>query len=71
VIEVTHFTTRAARGYPLASAEIAAAMAPHLGEPDLLAAERALIGAVGEGGVVRTAAGNSSLWSLAGSAVAA
>ena len=57
--------------YPLASAEIAAAMAPHLGEPDLLAAERALIGAVGEGGVVRTAAGNSSLWSLAGSAVAA
>jgi hypothetical protein len=46
-------------------------MAPHLGEPDLLAAERALIGAVGEGGVVRTAAGNSSLWSLAGSAVAA
>ena len=55
----------AAFPYPLASAEVAAAMTPHLGVPDLLAAETALIGAVGEGRVVRTAAGNSSLWSLA------
>ncbi len=54
----------AAFSYPLASAEIAAAMTPHLGVPDLVAAEVALIGAVGEGRVARTAAGNSSLWSL-------
>ena len=54
----------AAFPYPLASAEVAAAMTPHLGVPDLLAAETALIRAVGEGRVVRTAAGNSSLWSL-------
>ena len=54
----------AAFPYPLASAEVAAAMTPHLGVPDLLAAETALIGAAGEGAVVRTAAGNSSLWSL-------
>ena len=54
----------AAFPYPLASAEVAAAMTPHLGEPDLLAAETALIGAVATGTVVRTAAGNSSLWSL-------
>ena len=55
----------AAFPYPLASAEVAAAMTPHLGVPDLLAAETGLIGAVAEGRVVRTAAGNSSLWSLA------
>ena len=52
--------------YPLASAEVAAAMTPHLGVPDLLAAETALIGAVGDGRAARTAAGNSSLWSLVG-----
>jgi len=54
----------AAFPYPLASAEVAAAMTPHLGVPDLLAAEIALIRAVGEGRAVRTAAGNSSLWAL-------
>jgi len=54
----------AAFPYPLASAEVAAAMTPHLGVPDLLAAETALIAAVGEGSVVRAGAGNSSLWSL-------
>ncbi|HYI19148.1 MAG TPA: DsbA family protein [Solirubrobacteraceae bacterium] len=54
----------AAFPYPLASAEVAAAMTPHLGEPDLLAAETALIGAVAAGTVERIAAGNSSLWSL-------
>jgi protein-disulfide isomerase-like protein with CxxC motif len=55
----------AAFPYPLASAEVAAAMTPHLGERDLLAAETALIAAVGDGDVVRAGAGNSSLWSLA------
>ena len=56
----------AAFPYPLASAEVAAAMTPHLEAPDLLAAETALIAAVGDGRAVRAAAGNSSLWSLAG-----
>jgi 2-hydroxychromene-2-carboxylate isomerase len=55
----------AAFPYPLASAEVAAAMTPHLGVPDLIAAETALIRGVGDGAVTRTAAGNSSLWSLA------
>ena len=54
----------AAFDYPLASAEVAAAMTPHLGVPDLLASETALIAAVGDGRAVRTAAGNSSLWSM-------
>ena len=61
----TRVDVLAAFAYPLASAEVAAAMTPHLGVPDLLAAETALIAAVGEGRAVRTAAGNSSLWSLA------
>jgi len=56
--------------YPLASAEVAAAMTPHLAAPDLIAAETALIAAVGDGRVVRAAAGDSSLWSLAGATVA-
>ena len=55
----------AAFSYPLASAEVAAVMTPHLGEPDLLATETALIAAVGERRAVRTAAGNGSLWSVA------
>lgn len=55
----------AAFPYPLASAEVAAAMAPHLAAPDLLATETALIAAVGDGRVVCAGAGNSSLWSLA------
>lgn len=54
----------AAFPYPLASAEVAAAMTPHLGVPDLLAAETALIAAVGDGRAVCTTAGNSSLWSV-------
>ncbi len=55
----------AAFPYPLASAEVAATMTPHLGETDLLATETALIAAVGEGRAVRTAAGNGALWSVA------
>jgi len=55
----------AAFPYPLASAEVAAAMTPHLGQTDLLATETALIAAVGDGRAVRTAAGNGSLWSAA------
>jgi protein-disulfide isomerase-like protein with CxxC motif len=55
----------AAFSHPLASAEVAAAMTPHLGETDLLATETALVTAVGEGRAVRTAAGNGSLWSVA------
>jgi protein-disulfide isomerase-like protein with CxxC motif len=55
----------AAFAYPLASAEVAAAMTPHLGEADLLATETALIEAVGQGRAVRIAAGDGSLWSVA------
>ena len=55
----------AAFPYPLASAEVAAAMTPHLGAPDVVAAEVALIEAVGAGGAVRLPAGNSSLWATA------
>lgn len=51
--------------YTLASAAVAAAMTPHLGMPDLVAAETAPIGAVGDGAAVGSAAGNSSLCSLA------
>jgi 2-hydroxychromene-2-carboxylate isomerase len=54
----------AAFPYPLASAEVAAAMTPHLGIPDVVEAEVALIEAVGAGDAVRIPAGNSSLWSL-------
>jgi protein-disulfide isomerase-like protein with CxxC motif len=55
----------AAFPYPLATAEVAAVMTPHLGEADLSATEAALIGAVGDGTAVRRAAGGSSLWALA------
>ncbi len=55
----------AAFAHPLASAEVAAVMTPQLGAADLLGVETALIEAVGAGRAVRTAAGNSSLWSLA------
>jgi protein-disulfide isomerase-like protein with CxxC motif len=48
--------------YPLATAEVAAVMTPHLGVPDPTAAETALIGAVGDGRAVRRAAGGGSLW---------
>jgi protein-disulfide isomerase-like protein with CxxC motif len=51
--------------YPLATAEVAAVMAPHLGVADLTAAETALIGAVGDGRATRRAAGGGSLWAPA------
>jgi protein-disulfide isomerase-like protein with CxxC motif len=55
----------AAFPYALATAEVAAVMTPHLGEPDPSATEAALIGAVGDGRAVRRAAGGGSLWALA------
>jgi protein-disulfide isomerase-like protein with CxxC motif len=55
----------AAFPYALATAEVAAVMTPHLGEPDPSATEVALIGAVGDGRAVRRAAGGGSLWALA------
>jgi protein-disulfide isomerase-like protein with CxxC motif len=55
----------AAFPYPLATAEVAAAMAEHLTEPDRAAAEAALIAAVGDGRAARTPAGDDSLWSIA------
>jgi protein-disulfide isomerase-like protein with CxxC motif len=55
----------AAFPYPLATAEVAAVMAPHLREPDLSVTEVALIGAVGDGKAVRRAAGGGSLWAPA------
>jgi protein-disulfide isomerase-like protein with CxxC motif len=55
----------AAFPYPLATAEVAAVMAPHLREPDLSVTEVALIGAVGDGTAVRRAAGGGSLWAPA------
>jgi protein-disulfide isomerase-like protein with CxxC motif len=61
----------AAFPYPLATAEVAAIMAPHLRAPDLSATEVALIGAVGDGRVVRRAAGGGSLWALARGALRA
>jgi protein-disulfide isomerase-like protein with CxxC motif len=51
--------------YPLATAEVAAAMAEHLEAPDREAAEAALIAAVGEGRAVRLPAGNDALWAPA------
>jgi hypothetical protein len=61
----------AAFPYPLATAEVAAIMAPHLREPDPSATEAALIGAVGDGRAVRRAAGGGSLWALARGALRA
>jgi 2-hydroxychromene-2-carboxylate isomerase len=52
----------AAFGYPLATAEVAAAMTEHLGVPDLQAAERALIAATGEGRARRIPLADSALW---------
>ena len=51
--------------YPLATAEVAAVMAAHLAEPDLVATERALIVATAEGRAVHRPAGHSALWSAA------
>jgi protein-disulfide isomerase-like protein with CxxC motif len=56
----------AAFGYPLATAEVAAVMAEHLGAPDLAATEAALIAATGDGRAVRLPAGDGSLWAQAG-----
>jgi protein-disulfide isomerase-like protein with CxxC motif len=51
--------------YPLATAEVAAAMTEHLGAADLAAAEAALIAATGEGHAVRIPAGGDALWAVA------
>ena len=51
--------------YALTTAEIAAVMTEHLGVPDPVAVETALITATGEGRVVRRPAGDGSLWALA------
>ncbi len=55
----------AAFDHPLASAEVVATMTPHLGVPDPVGVELALIEAVADGHAVRIAAGNSSLWAPA------
>jgi hypothetical protein len=51
--------------YPLTTAEVAAVMAEHLAEPDLMGVEAALIAATGEGRADRRPAGDGSLWALA------
>jgi protein-disulfide isomerase-like protein with CxxC motif len=55
----------AAFEHPLATAEVVATMTPHLGEPDPLGVELALIAAVADGRARRIPAGNSALWALA------
>jgi protein-disulfide isomerase-like protein with CxxC motif len=50
--------------YPLATAEVAAVMAPHLVEPDRGRAELALVEAMAAGRAVRRAAGDDALWTL-------
>ena len=54
----------AAFEHPLATAEVIATMTPHLGEPDSLGVELALIAAVADGRARRIPAGNSALWAL-------
>ncbi len=56
----------AAFPYPLATAEVAAAMAEHLRPPDVAATEAALIVTAGEGRALRIPAGDDALWSVAG-----
>ena len=51
--------------YPLATAEVAAVMTEHLGMPDLAGTETLLVAAAGDERVVRRAAGDGALWSLA------
>jgi len=51
--------------YPLTTAEVAAVMTEHLGEPDVNATEAALIAATGDGRVERRPAGDGSVWRLA------
>jgi protein-disulfide isomerase-like protein with CxxC motif len=55
----------AAFPYPLATAEVTAVMTEHLGVPDPVATEAALIAAVGDGRALRRPAANSSLWAVA------
>ena len=55
----------AAVEFPLATAEVAAVMAEHLGVPDLAATDAALVEAVGAGRAVRLPAGDGSLWAVA------
>ena len=55
----------AAFGYPLATAEVAAVMAPHLVAPDRAAAEAALIEATAAGRAVHHPIGDDALWSVA------
>ncbi|MEA2220088.1 MAG: hypothetical protein QOJ35_2714 [Solirubrobacteraceae bacterium] len=55
----------AAFPYPLATAEVAAVMAEHLVEPDLAAAEVALIEATADGRAVHRPVGDGALWSTA------
>jgi hypothetical protein len=50
----------------LTTAEVAAVMTPGVGEPDLDAAEEALIEATGSGELQRLAAGGDALWLPAG-----
>ncbi|MBA3748425.1 MAG: DsbA family protein [Solirubrobacterales bacterium] len=52
-------------GYPLATAEIAAIMAPHLTAPDRLKTEHLLITATAEGRAAHQPVGDGALWSLA------
>jgi protein-disulfide isomerase-like protein with CxxC motif len=51
--------------YALTTAEVAAVMAEHLGVPNLVAVEAALITATGEARAHRRPAGDGSLWALA------
>lgn len=55
----------AAFPYPLATAEVAAVMAPHLVAPDLAATEAALIAASADGRALQRPAGDGALWSVA------
>jgi 2-hydroxychromene-2-carboxylate isomerase len=51
--------------YALTTPEVAAVMTEHLGVPDEVAVETALITATGEGRATRRPAGDGSLWALA------
>jgi protein-disulfide isomerase-like protein with CxxC motif len=55
----------AAFPYPLATAEVAAVMAPHLVAPDIAATEAALIAASADGRALQRPAGDGALWSVA------
>ena len=55
----------AAFEYALATAEVAAIMAPHLTEPDIEKTEHALIAATAEGRTAHHPAGDGAFWSVA------